>query len=102
MLKKTILSTLTGITLLASGAALADRPYYRHGHRDVVVKHVYQPAPRHVVVHRYYQPAPVVVQRHVVVQRPAPVYYYRNDAGLAILAGALIGGVIAHQIAINH
>jgi len=101
MLKKTILATLIGATLLTSGAAFADRPYYRHGHRDVVVKHVYHPAPRPVVVHRYYQPrpAPVVVQRHVVVQQPAPVYY--GDAGLAILAGALIGGAIAYQIA-NH
>jgi len=90
MLKKTILATLIGATLLASGAAFADRPYYRHGHRDVVVKHVYHPAPR-----------PVVVHRQVVVQRPAPVYYYRGDAGLAILAGALIGGAIAYQIA-NH
>jgi hypothetical protein len=31
------------------------------------------------------------------VQRPAPVYY-GND-GLAILAGAVIGGAIAYQIA---
>jgi hypothetical protein len=104
MLKKTILATLTGTTLLASGASFAD-PYYRHGHREVVVeKHFYRPSPRPVVVQRYYQPRPVVVERRVVVHRPAPVYaapapvYVGND-GLAILAGALIGGAIAYNIA---
>ena len=104
MLKKTILATLTGTTLLASGASFAD-PYYRHGHREVVVQqHFYRPAPRPVVVHQYYQPRPVFVERRVVVHRPAPVYaapapvYVGND-GLAILAGALIGGAIAYQIA---
>jgi uncharacterized protein YcfJ len=100
MLKKTILATLMG-TMLASGAAFADGPRYRdYGHRDVVVKRYY-PVHRPVVVQRHYHPAPVVVHRQVVVQRPAPVYYYRNDAGLAILAGAVIGGAIAYQIA-NH
>jgi len=108
MLKKTILATLIGTTLLASGASFAD-PYYKHGHgyghRDVVVeRHVYRPAPRQVVVHRYYEPRPVFVERRVVVHRPAPVYaapapvYVGND-GLAILAGALLGGAIAYQIA---
>ena len=112
MLKKTILATVTGAAVLASGATFADngRHYgqYRHGHRDVVVKHVYKPAPRPVYVQRhYYRPAPVVVhrpvyvERHVVVQRPAPVVHYSNDAGLAILAGAVIGGAIAYGIA-NH
>ena len=101
MLKKTIVAMLTGTTLLASGASFAD-PYYKHGHgyghRDVAVeRHVYRHAPRQVVVQRYYQPRPVVVERHVVVQRPAPVYV-GND-GLAILAGALLGGAIAYQIA---
>jgi uncharacterized protein YcfJ len=101
MLKKTILATLIGSTLLASGASFAD-PYYRHGHgnaygrRDVVVERVYRPM-RPVVVQRYYQPRPVFVERNVVVQRPAPVYV-GND-GLAILAGAVIGGAIAYQIA---
>jgi hypothetical protein len=110
MLKKTILATLTGAAVLASGAASADgRGHghgYGHGHRDVVVKQVYyRPAPRPVVVQHYYHPRPVVVQRQVVVerpvvvQRPAPVYF-GND-GLAILAGAVIGGAIAYQIA-NH
>jgi hypothetical protein len=105
MLKKTILATLIGGTLLASTASFAD-PYYRHGngygHREVVVKRVYQPVRpvvvhRPVVVQRYYQPRPVLVERHVVVQRPAPVYV-GND-GLAILAGAVLGGAIAYQIA---
>jgi hypothetical protein len=109
MLKKTILATLTGAAVLASGAASADGRGHgqRFGHRDVVVKHVYhRPAPRPVIVHRHYQPRPVVVQRHVVVQRPVVVHrpapvYYGNDAGLAILAGAVIGGAIAYGIA-NH
>ncbi|HEV7477493.1 MAG TPA: hypothetical protein VGO02_07135 [Burkholderiales bacterium] len=102
MLKKTILATLIGSTLLASSASFAD-PYYRHGHgyghREVVVQRYYQPA-RPVVVQRYYQARPVIVERRVVVQRPAPVYAYGND-GLAILAGAVLGGAIAYQIA-NH
>jgi hypothetical protein len=105
MLKKTILATLTGTALLASGAAFADRPDYRgHGHRNVVVKHYHQPAYRPAVVQRHYHQRPVVVQRHVVVQRPvvvhrpAPVYVQGHD-GLAILAGAVLGGVIAYHIA---
>ena len=106
MLKKTILATLIGSTLLASGTSFAD-PYYRHGHgygygyghrEVVVVNRFYRPAPRPVVVHSYYQPRPVFVERRVLVQRPAPVYAYGND-GLAILAGAVIGGAIAYQIA---
>jgi len=108
MLKKTILATLTGAAVLASGAASADGRGYGHGygHRDVAVKQVYyRPAPRPVVVQHYYHPRPVVVQRQVVVERPVVVHrpapvYYGND-GLAILAGALIGGAIAYQIA-NH
>jgi hypothetical protein len=109
MLKKTILATLTGAAVLASSTSFAD-PYYRHGngwgngHREVVVQRYYQPVARPVIVQRYYQPRPVVVERRVVVYRPAPVYaapapvYVGND-GLAILAGALIGGAIAYQIA---
>jgi hypothetical protein len=108
MFKSTIVATLTGTALLASGAAFADRPGhghgYGHGQRNVVVKHYRQPAYRPVVVQRHYHPRPVVVQRHVVVQRPvvvhrpAPVYVQSND-GLAILAGAVLGGVIAYHIA---
>ncbi len=110
MLKNTIVTTLTGAALLASGAALADRPDHRghgygNGHRNVVVKHYRQPAYRPVVVERHYHPRPVVVQRHVVVQRPvvvhrpAPVYVHQGNDGLAILAGAVLGGVIAYHIA---
>ena len=96
MLKKTILATLTGAAVLASSASFAD-PYYRHGNG-------WGNGHREVVVQRYYQPRPVIVERRVVVHRPAPVYaapapvYVGND-GLAILAGALIGGAIAYQIA---
>ena len=100
MLKKTILATLIGSTLLASGASFAG-PYDRHFHKEVVVQHVYRPAPRPVMVQRYYQPRPVVIERRVVVQHPVPVYSYGNDAGLAIFAGALIGGAIAYHIANN-
>ncbi|HEY2337473.1 MAG TPA: hypothetical protein VGI18_08940 [Burkholderiales bacterium] len=93
MLKKTILATLTGAAVLASSASFAD-PYYR-GHRPVVVERVYHPAPRPVFVREYYRPRPVVVQRPVYVQA-APVYH---ADGLAILAGAIIGGAVAYNIA---
>jgi hypothetical protein len=84
---------------LASTASFAD-PYYRHGNgRREVVQHYYQPVARPVVVQRYYQPRPVIVERHVVVQRPAPAPVYVGNDGLAILAGALLGGAIAYQIA---
>jgi hypothetical protein len=107
MLKKTILATLIGSTLLASSASFADDRHWRHDSRRVVVvnrpmaQHYYpryeyvRPAPRVVVVQR-----PVYVQRPIYVERPAPVYAYGND-GLAILAGAVLGGAIAYQIA-NH
>jgi hypothetical protein len=109
MFKSTIVAMLTGTALLASGAAFADRKGHGHGygHRHVVVKHYHhRPAYRPVVVQRHYHQRPVVVQRHVVVQRPvvvhrpAPVIYHSDPgAGLAILAGAAIGGVIAYHIA---
>ena len=103
MLKKTILATLIGSTLLASGASFADDRHWGRDSRRVVV--VSQPVVQRYnphyqpVRHEYYRPAPrvVVVQRPVYVQHPAPVYY-GND-GLAILAGAVIGGAIAYQIA---
>ncbi len=101
MLKKTILATLTGAAVLASSASFAD-PYYR-GHRAVVVERPvvverFHPAPRPVFVHEYYRPRPVVVERPVYVQ-PAPVYH---ADGLAILAGAIIGGAVAYNIANSH
>jgi hypothetical protein len=97
MLKKTILVTLTGSILLASGVSFAD-PYYRNGRREVVVEHerFYRPAPRPVFVREIRRP--VVVERPVYVQ-PAPVYHAN---GLAILAGAIIGGAVAYNIANNH
>jgi uncharacterized protein YcfJ len=108
MLKKTILATLIGSTLLASGASFADNRHWGHDSRRVVV--VNRPVVQHYYPQHQYarpayvrpvyvRPAPrvVVVQRPVYVQRPAPVYY-GND-GLAILAGAVIGGAIAYQIA---
>jgi hypothetical protein len=112
MLKKTILATLIGTTALASTASFAGDwnggGRHGYGHRPVVVERMYHPAPRpgavqRVVVQRYYQPRPVLVERRVVVQRPAPapVYVHSVDpgAGLAILAGAVIGGAIAYNIA---
>jgi hypothetical protein len=97
MLKKTLIATLTGSILLASGASFAD-PYYGNGRREVVEhERFHRPAPRPVVVHEYYRPRPVFVERRVVVQRPAPVY--AGSDGLAILAGAVLGGAIAYQIA---
>jgi hypothetical protein len=104
MLKKTILAALIGATALASTASFAGDWHggrNGYGHRPVVVERVYQP--RQVVVQRYYRPRPVVVERRVVVHRPAPapVYVQSVDpgAGLAILAGAVIGGAIAYNIA---
>jgi uncharacterized protein YcfJ len=92
MLKKTILATLTGTALLASNAVIADNGHRRYEPRHVVV--VKRPVVQH---YHYVRPAP----RVVVVQRPAPVYYQSADAGagLAILAGAVIGGAIAYHIA---
>jgi hypothetical protein len=87
MLKKTILATLTGAAVLASSASFAD-PYYRR-HRTVVVE-------RPVFVREMRRP--VVVERPVYVQ-PAPVYH---ADGLAILAGAIIGGAVAYNIANSH
>jgi hypothetical protein len=96
MLKKTIIATLAGSILLASGASFAD-PYYRNGRREVVEhERFYHPAPRPVFVREYRRP--VVVERPVYVQ-PAPVYH---ADGLAILAGAIIGGAVAYNIANNH
>jgi len=107
MLKKTILATLIGSTLLASGASFADNRQRGHDVRRVVVERPVVQHYRHYPQHQHYQyvrPAPrvVVVQRPVVVHhRPAPVYYQRADAGpgLAILAGAVLGGAIAYHIA---
>ena len=106
MLKKTILATLIGGTLLASGASFADNRLRGQDARRVAVERPVVQHYRHYPQHQHYQyarPAPrvVVVQRPVVVHRPAPVYYQRAEAGpgLAILAGAVLGGAIAYHIA---
>ena len=56
---------------------------------------------RPVVVHEYYRPRPVIV-REYYQPAPQPAVVYRTshpDAGAAILFGALLGAVVAHQIA---
>jgi len=99
MLKKTLLAA--ALTAL-SGAALANPPHWApaHGYRAHEA-YRYQP---HV---RYYPMAPrpvYVVQRPVYVAprpvyvAPAPVVYAPHPDAGAILFGALLGGVIAHQI----
>jgi hypothetical protein len=90
MLKK----TLVAATLAAlSGTALAHPPewapahgYRAHQYERPYVRY-YPVAPRPVYVREYYRPSPPVA----VYRVPHP------DAG-AILFGALLGGVIAHQI----
>jgi hypothetical protein len=88
--------TLAAGALAVSASAFADhyaphyvvRPAYRHYYHQ---PHYYQP--------HYYQTAP----RVVVVQRPVPIYpaYPASvdvNTGLAIVAGAVIGRVIAHEL----
>jgi hypothetical protein len=105
MLKKTLLATLMGTTLLASNAAFADRDHYKARHYRTKHYVEYRPVQRH-----YYRPAPVVVHREIVVHRPAPVYYQSApvyyqpidpNAGL-VIAGALVGGAIAWHIVNGH
>jgi hypothetical protein len=62
------------------GRRVAPVQHYHVQHRPVVV---HRPA----VVHHYYQPAPRPVY---VVQRP-------QYAGVALLAGAIIGAAIVHH-----
>src|SRR5437870_348936 len=79
--------TLAAAALAVSASAFADhyaphyvvRPAYRH--------YYYQPY--------YYRPAPRVVVYPAYPAYPASVDV---NAGLAILAGAVIGGVIAHEL----
>lgn len=91
MLKKTLVAA--GLAAL-SGTALAHPPewapaygYRAHQYERPYVRY-YPVAPRPVYVREYYRPAPPVV----VYPAPHP------DASAAILFGALLGGVIAHQI----
>src|SRR5262245_5813324 len=101
MLKKALLATaLIG----ASSAALANPPHwapaygYRAKHYSAPVR--YYPAPRPVYVARavYVAPRPVYVAPRPVYVAPAPVVYAPHPDAGAILFGALLGGVIAHQI----
>jgi hypothetical protein len=85
----------------ASGAALANPPHWApaHGYRAHQTYH-YQPQVRYYTVapRPMYVARPVYVAPRPVYVAPAPVVYApRPDAG-AILFGALLGGVIAHQI----
>jgi hypothetical protein len=92
---------LAASALAVAAPALAHDGYWggRHpGHRVVVVRPVFAPAP--VVVYRpypvYYAPAPVVYAA------PAPVYYAPGYAPNAVgtiggaIAGAAIGGIASH------
>lgn len=92
MLNKALLATAL---IAVSGAALANPPhwapaygYRAHDERPYV--RYYPVAPRPVYVREYYRSAPPPV---VVYRAPHP------DAGAAILFGALLGAVVAHQIA---
>jgi len=92
MLKKLILAT---VGLVIAAPALADNGHrgYRYDYRPPVG---YRP----VVVQPYYRPAPRPV--YVVHRAPPPPIYVQHshpDAGAAILFGALLGAVVAHQIA---
>lgn len=97
MLKKTLLAIAS---LALSAPAFADHGYrdYRGDHRGYERPYIVQ---RPVVVHEYYRPRPVIV-REYYRPAPQPAVVYRPahpDAGAAILFGALLGAVVAHQIA---
>ena len=97
MLKKSLLA-IASFALAAP--AFADHGYreYRRDHFGYVRPYVVQ---RPVVVHEYYRPRPVIV-REYYQPAPQPAVVYRTshpDAGAAILFGALLGAVVAHQIA---
>src|SRR6267378_2821416 len=103
-----LMKKLTVAAALAiSATAFAEPPRWApaHGYRGehYAAHYVVRPAYRHYYYQPYYyRPAP----RVVVVQRPLPVYpaypaYPASvdvNTGLAIVAGALIGGVIAHEL----
>ena len=96
MLKKTLLAIAS---FALSVPAFAD-----HGYREYREHYGYERpyiAQRPVVVHEYYRPRPVIV-RGYYPPAPQPAVIYRPahpDAGAAILFGALLGAVVAHQIA---
>ncbi|TMI02214.1 MAG: hypothetical protein E6H43_06630 [Betaproteobacteria bacterium] len=98
---------LAAAALIVSAPVLAD-PHWRDRDewRERRFEHHYYP--RYYYYPQYYRPAP----RIVVVERPLPVYpayqaypaypaYHASvdvNTGLAIVAGAVIGGVIAHEL----
>jgi hypothetical protein len=108
--------TLAAAALAVSATAFADPPRWApaHGYRGdhYAPQYVVRPAYRyqHYYQHYYYQPyyyrpAPrvVMVQRAVPVYPAYPAYpaYAAGvdvNTGLAIVAGAVIGGVIAHEL----
>ncbi|HXM82722.1 MAG TPA: hypothetical protein VN929_12445 [Burkholderiales bacterium] len=101
--------TLAAAALAVSATAFADPPRWApaHGYRgDHNAPHyVVRPAYRHYYYQPYYRPAPrvVVVQRAVPVYPPYPAYpaYHAGvdvNTGVGIVVGAVLGGVIAHEL----
>jgi hypothetical protein len=95
---------LAAAALIVSAPVLADSHWRdRDEWRERRFEHHYYP--RYHYYPQYYRPA-----QRVVVERPLypayqaypayPVYQASGDAntGLAIVAGAIIGGVIAHEL----
>jgi hypothetical protein len=98
MLKKTLIAAAL---VAASGTALANPPgwapaYGYRAHHAYYEPHAryYAVAPRPV----YVAPRPVYVASRPVYVAPAPVVYAPHPDAGAILFGALLGGVIAHEI----
>jgi len=95
MLKKKLILAAAGLALTAP--AFADHGYRGYGHdRRVVVQERYvvqRPVVVHQVVRPYYRPAP----RPVYVVQPAPVYHH-NNAGPALVVGAILGAAIVHSV----
>ena len=102
MLRKLVLAAAA---LIVSAPVLADSHWRdRDEWRERRFEHHY--TPRYHYYPQYYRPAP----RVVVLERPVypayqaypayPAYHASVDVntGLAIVAGALIGGVIAHEL----
>ena len=96
---------LAAAALIVSAPVLADSHWRdRDEWRERRFEHHY--TPRYHYYPQYYRPAP----RVVVLERPVypayqaypayPAYHASVDVntGLAIVAGALIGGVIAHEL----
>ena len=91
MLKKLILA-VTGLALAIPAFADNGHRGYGYGHDRRVVVHERYVVQRPVVVHPvyYHRPAPRPVY---VVQQPV----YHSNAGIALLAGAILGAAIVHS-----